>query len=226
MIKSLNLLILTTALLIAPGLIDAAEDDWVFFEESQGVTIHSRKVAGHAESEFKGSRIIDKPVEVIGAVLADVPAYTRWFFNCTLAEIIPDKASTDLNFLLYIVVETPWPLWNRDVIYDARTTVDIQSGRIKVWGKALQDSTVPIKGNHVRVTDSAIEWELVRLDVNRTMVSFAKRIDIGGSIGTYLSDAGCRKTIFKSLVNLDRIASDPRYAALGSRLKEKYGKRQ
>jgi len=93
-----------------------------------------------------------------------------------------------------------------------------------VWGKARQDASVAVKKNHVRVTDSSIKWDLERLDDNRTMVSFTKRINIGGSIGTYLSDAGCRKTIFKSLVNLGRIASDPKYAAIGNRLKEEYGK--
>ena len=224
MIKTLCLLIFIIPLLISVGPIDAAEEGWVFFEESQGITIHSRKVAGHAESDFKGSRIIDKPVEVIGAVLADIPSYTRWFFNCTQAEKIPDKTSTDLKFQLYIVIEAPWPLWNRDVIYDARTMVDIPSGKIMVWGKARQDASVAVKENHVRVTDSAIEWNLERLDDNRTMVSFTKRINIGGSIGTYLSDAGCRKTIFESLVNFGRIASDPKYVAVGSRLKEEYGK--
>ena len=224
MMKTLSLLFFISTLLIAAGPSYAAEEDWVFIQERQGVTIHSRKVAGHAESEFKGTRIINQPVEVIGAVLADVPSYTRWFFNCTQAKKIPDKTSTDLNFLLYIVVETPWPLWNRDVIYDARTTVDIPSGKIMVWGKALQDASVPIKENHVRVTDSAIVWDLERLDANRTTVAFTKRINIGGSIGTYLSDAGCRKTIFESLVNLGRIASNPKYAAMGNRLKEEFGK--
>jgi hypothetical protein len=224
MMKTLSLLFFISALLIAARPIYAAEEDWVFIEESQGVTIHSREVAGHATSEFKGTRIINQPVEVIGAVLADIPSYPRWFFNCTQAEKIPDKTSTALNFLLYIVVETPWPLWNRDVIYDARTTIDLPSGKIMVWGKALRDASVPIQKKHVRVTDSAIEWDLERLDDNRTMVAFAKRINIGGSIGSYLSDAGCRKTIFESLVSLGHIASDPKYAAMGNKLKEEFGK--
>jgi hypothetical protein len=224
MTKSLTLLIYICILLITGQLAMAAEEDWVFSEESRGVTIHTRKVSGYAESEFKGSRIINQPVEVVGAVLSDIPAYTRWFYNCTRAEKILNETSTDLNFMLYIVVDVPWPLWNRDVIYDARTVVDLPSGKIKVWGKALQDAPVSVKENHVRVTDSAIEWELVRLDDSRTMVSFAKRIDIGGSIGSYLSDAGCRKTVIESLVNLGRIASDPKYAVIGSRLKEKYVK--
>jgi len=224
MMKTSSLLLAIGTLLITAASIYAAEGDWVFIEESQGVTIHSRKIAGHAESEFKGTRIINQPVEVVGAVLADIPSYTRWFFKCTQAQKIPDKKNGDLNFLLYIIIKPPWPLWNRDVIYDSRTRVDIDSGKIMVWGKALGSDSVPVKENHVRVTDSAIEWDLERLDDNRTRVSFAKRINIGGSIGSYLSDAGCRKTIFESLVNLGRISSDPEYAALGKELKSKYGK--
>jgi len=224
MIKSLNLLFFFGILLIAIGPICAADEDWVFIEESKGVTIQSRKVAGHAESEFKGTRIISQPVEVVGAVLTDIPSYPQWFFNCTRAEKIQDETSTDLNFQLYIVIEAPWPFWNRDVIYNARTRIDIPSGKIMVWGKARQDASVAVKENHVRVTDSAIEWNLERLDDNRTMVSFTKRINIGGSIGTYLSDAGCRRTIFESLVSLGHVASDPKYAAKGNRLKKKFGK--
>ena len=67
--KTLSLLFFISTLLIAAGPSYAAEEDWVFIQERQGVTIHSRKVAGHAESEFKGTRIISQPVEVVGAVL-------------------------------------------------------------------------------------------------------------------------------------------------------------
>jgi hypothetical protein len=208
---------------IAAGTSHAASGEWVFIDNSQGVTIHSRELAEHPESEFKGTRIFTQPIEVIGAVLADVPSYPLWFFNCIQARKISGKSSTNLNFLIYIVVKTPWPLWNRDVIYATETRVDIPSGKIRVWGKALQDAAIPIREKHVRVTDSTLEWMLERLDDSRTRVSFTKRINAGGNIGSYLSDVGCRKTIFESLVNLGRIAADPKYAALGNRLKEEYG---
>ena len=222
--KMLKILILVSLLVSADGNAMASEENWIFVENNQGVTIHSRKLAGYAESEFRGTRIFNEPVEVIGAVLADIPSYPRWFFNCIQARKIPDKRSNNRNFLLYIVVETPWPLWNRDVIYATKTRVDIPSGKIRVWSKALPEALVPIKEHHVRVTDSALEWVLERLDDSRTMVAFTERINAGGNIGSYLSDAGCRKTIFESLVNLGRTAADPRYVALGKRLKETYGK--
>jgi hypothetical protein len=221
--RTLTLFILFSILLIAAGTSASSDEEWAFVENSQGVTIHSRKLADHAESEFKGIRVYNQPVETIAAVLADIPSYPRWFFNCIQARKIPDKSSTHLNFQLYIVVKTPWPLWNRDVIYATESRIDIPSGKIMVWGKAVQDAVIPIKENHVRVTDSALKWVLERLDDSRTMVTFTQRINAGGSIGSYLSDVGCRKTIFESLVKLAPMAADPKYAAQGSRLKEEFG---
>ncbi len=221
--RTLNIFILFIILLMAAGTTIAAEEKWRFIEKDQGVTIHSRRVDGHAESEFRGTEIINQPVEVIGAVLADIPSYTRWFFKCIRARKIPDRTSTNLNFQLHIVIETPWPLWNRDAVYAARTRIDVLSGKITVQGTALPNTPVPVSEHHIRVTDSALQWVLERLDDNRTMVSFTERINAGGNLGSYLSDAGCRKTVFESLLNLSRIASDPQYAALGKALREAYG---
>ena len=201
----------------------ASAERWVFVAKDRGVTIHSREVAGYAESEFKGSLVINQPIEIIGAVLTDIASYTDWFFNCTRATKIASKGSTRFNFLLYIVVEPPWPLWKRDAIYHTSTRVDLRSGIVMVRGEAIKDASVPIKENHVRITDSALTWVLEKLDDTRTEVLFRQRTNVGGKIGSYLSNAGCRKTILESLVNLDRIASKPKYAALGNKLREEFG---
>jgi hypothetical protein len=223
MMKFLRLLICVCILLIADQTVYSAQEKWIFINQDQGVTMHSRKVAGRAESEFRGSSTIDQPVEVVGAVLAAIPSFTRWFYKCIQARKIPDKTSTDLNFLIYIVIETPWPLWNRDVVYATATTIDIASGNIKIQGHARQDAAVPIRKDHVRITDSELQWTLERLDSNQTMVTFTKRINAGGNLGSYLSDAGCKKTVFSSLVNMRDVAADPKYAALGEKLRQKYG---
>ena len=163
-------------------------------------------------------------IVVVGAVLADIPSFTRWFYKCTIARKVPDRISSDLEWLLYFVIETPWPLWNRDVVYAVSTKIDIGSGKIAVHGKAHQNSGVPVRKDHVRITDSELQWILERLDSNRTKVTFTEWIDAGGNLGSYLSNAGCRKTVFQSLINLANITSDPQYAVLGEKLKHKYGK--
>jgi len=97
MMKFLRLLICVCILLIADQTVYSAQEKWIFINQDQGVTMHSRKVAGRAESEFRGSSTIDQPVEVVGAVLADIPSFTRWFYKCIQARKIPDKTSNDGN---------------------------------------------------------------------------------------------------------------------------------
>ena len=218
-----KILILFCLLFVVDGSSTASVEGWTFLEKDRGVTMHSRKVAGYDESEFKGSLIVNQPIEVIGAVLTDIASYTDWFFSCIQAIRIPYKGSTNLKFLLYVVAEPPWPIWKRDVVYHASTRIDFSSGIVMIQGKALRNASMPIKENHVRITDSALEWVLERLDDTRTEVSFRKRTNIGGNLGNYLSNLGCRKTIFESLVNLDRIASKPKYATLGKKLKKEFG---
>jgi len=221
--KFLTFLICIGTLIIIDGTVAGAEEAWVFVKKDHGVTVHSRKVAGYAESEFRGSTVINQPVEVVGAVLADIPSYTSWFYNCTQARKIPDKSATDLNFSIYIVVKVPWPFWNRDVVYAATTTIAPATGKIKVQGHARQDAAVPIRKDHVRITDSKIQWTIEPLAPNQTLVTFKKRINAGGNLGGYLSDAGCKKTVFSSLLKIGDIAADPKYAALGEKLKREYG---
>ena len=222
MTRTANLLILIISLLAAdPGGL-YAQEQWESVSDDNGVAIYSRKVAGHEVSEFKGIIDINQPIEVIGAVLAEIPAYTEWFFKCRQAGKIPQISSTAYNFMVYITLDAPWPLWPRDVLYDVRIRIDMASGKVDVRGKAVPESVVPIRKDHVRITDSELHWVLERIDTHQTRIIFIMRTDAGGSVSSYWSDLGCRKTIYHSLMNLQRIATEPKYEALGKKLVEDY----
>ena len=222
MARTVNLLILIISLLSAdPGGL-FAQAQWKSVSNDNGVAIYSRKVAGHDESEFKGITDIDQPIEVIGAVLAEIPAYTGWFFKCLQAEKIPQISSTTYNFMVYITLDAPWPLWPRDVLYDVKIRIDMASGKVDVRGKAVPEPVVPIQKDHVRITDSELHWVLERIDLHQTRIIFIMRTDAGGSVSGYWSDLGSRKTIYHSLINLHGIAADPKYEALGRKLVQDY----
>jgi hypothetical protein len=216
--RTVNLLILIIALLAAdPGGL-FAQEQWESVSNDNGVAIYSRKVAGHEESEFKGITDINQPIEVIGAVLAEIPAYTGWFFKCLQAEKIPQISSTAYNFRVSIALDAPWPLWPRDVVYDVNIRIDMASGKVDVRCKAVPQPVVPIRKDHVRIIDSELHWVLERIDAHQTRIIFIMRTDAGGFVSGYLTDLGCRKTIYHSLINLHGIAADPKYEALGRKL--------
>ncbi len=145
MTRTVNLLILILALLAADPAGLFAQEQWESVSADNGVSIYSRKVVGHEESEFKGITHIDQPIEVIGAVLAEIPAYTGWFFKCLLAEKISQISSTPYNFMVHIALDAPWPLWPRDIVYDVNIRIDMASGKVDVRCKALPQPVVPIR---------------------------------------------------------------------------------
>ena len=222
MTRTVNLLILIIFLItIDPGSL-FAQAQWKSVGNDNGVAIYSRKVAGHDESEFKGITDIDQPIEVIGAVLAEISTYTGWFFKCLQAEKIPQISSTAYNFMVSIALDAPWPLWPRDVVYDVNIRIDMASGKVDVRGKAVSEPVIPVQKDHVRITDSELHWILERIDLHQTRIIFIMRTDAGGSVSGYWSDLGCRKTIYHSLINLQGIAADPKYEALGRKLVQDY----
>jgi hypothetical protein len=220
--RTFNLIILIISLPAAdPGGL-FAQDQWKSVSNDNGVAIYSRRVAGHEESEFKGITHINQPIEVIGAVLAEIPAYTGWFFKCLQAGTFPQISSSAYNFMVYFTLDTPWPLWPRDVVYDVKIKIEMAFGKVEVRCKAVPKPVVPIQKDHVRITDSELQWVLERIDAHHTRIIFKMRTDAGGSVSGYWSDLGCRKTIYHSLINLHGIAADPKYKVLGRKLLEEF----
>jgi hypothetical protein len=199
-----------------------ARQQWELVQDQGEVKIYERKTEGFSESEFKGVCTVNQPVEIIGAVLLDIPGYIKWFHNCSAIKKIPQIDSNDLDFILYVTINAPWPLLDRDIVYQTQVAVDIVAGKVTVKSAALKDPLVPIVKGCVRITDSELHWLLEKISPDRTRVTFAQRTNIGGAAGAFLSNSGSKMTIFDSLKNLRRIADDPKYAEIGKKIKKEY----
>ena len=105
-----------------------ASDGWNFITEDDGIALYSRILKGYSSTEFKGICIIDRPIESVGSFLSEVAAYPEWFFRCIQSYKIRAKNSSDLNFLLYVAIDAPWPFSDRHVVYRVVTAVDRVAG--------------------------------------------------------------------------------------------------
>ena len=201
-----------------------AQADWELVKDKDEVKIYARDIKGFAGKEFKGVCIIDQSIEIVGAVLFDIPAYKKWFHNCLEIKKVPHAESTDLDFILYVAINAPWPLWDRDSVYKTNAVLDIASGKVKIQSVALKELLVPIKEHYVRITNSELEWILEEMTVKKTKVTFIKRTNIGGAAGDYFSNMGSKMAIFDSLVNLRIMAEEPKYKEFGIKLRDTHTK--
>ena len=199
--------------------IPVAADDWVLVEVKDGVEVFESAWEGHSEHQYKGVSIFEQPIEIIAAVLSDISTYPAWFHRCSEAKKLPDNDHPVLDFFLYIVIDVPWPFADRDAVFHAATTMDMQAGRMVIHSRARADSEVAIHKDLVRITNSEQQWILEKITPHKTRTTFINRTAVSGSMAAFIADLGSRATVVESLINMRTVAADPRYAKLAKELK-------
>ena len=184
--------------------ISVADDDWKLVVDQDGIALYAREVSGHAEAQFKGVCIVNRPLEAVGSILSDIASYPKWFFKCIEAQKIPAENSSELHFFLYVAIDTPWPFSDRDAVYKTEIAIDYALGKVVIRSTALKEPLIPLRRQYVRVTDSEHQWILEKISADSTRITFINRTNAGGPLANYISNPGIRDTTVHSLKNLKK----------------------
>jgi hypothetical protein len=194
-------IIISLICIIFPA-ISVADGDWKLIFDNDGIALYSREVSGHAEAQFKGICNVNRSIEAVGSILSDIASYPKWFFKCIEARKISVKGSSELDFFIYVAIDTPWPFFDRDAVYKTEIAMDHASGKVVIQSTALKEPLLPLRNQYVRITDSEHQWILERISADRTRITFINRTNAGGLFANYLSNPGIRDTTVYSLKNL------------------------
>ncbi len=203
MISPAERIIIILIFIIFPA-ISVAESDWKLIVDEEGIALYAREVNGHAEAQFKGVCIVNRPLEAVGSILSDIDSYPKWFFKCIEAQKIPAENSSELHFFLYVAIDTPWPFSDRDVVYKTEIDIDYALGQVVIRSTALKEPLIPLRRQYVRVTDSEHQWILEKISADSTRITFINRTNAGGPLANYISNPGIRDTTVHSLKNLKK----------------------
>jgi hypothetical protein len=112
--------------------IPLAADEWELVEDSDGVQVYESAWEGYSENRYKGVCVIQQSIEIVAAILADIPTYPQWFYRCAETKKLSNNSSSVLDFFLYIVIDVPWPFSDRDAVFHAKTTVHPDSEKVVI----------------------------------------------------------------------------------------------
>lgn len=190
----------------------AAQQDWKYFKSQDGITVYTRELKGCSENEFKAIMVVNCPLEYLGSVLLDIPSYNIWLYGCKEAKKLLWAGSP--KKLAYFWVKSPWPFYDRDVIYNIRFLFDEKRKKMVTYGSAVTNHSTPVFEKRIRIIDANYKTILLRLTPDRTKIIYKSRTNMGGEINAFESNIISGNFIYNSMRNLKKTVRNRRYTEL------------
>jgi hypothetical protein len=187
-----------------PNTLSAAEHPWQLRIDREGVKAYTRKVDDSVILEFKGVVVVDAPLSQVIPVFEDVKKTRDWFYQCTASEIVEDEAGQPK--VVHVVLHLPWPVSERDCVFQMSKSVDKVAGALNYALVALPDR-LPRRGGMVRVRYLKAAWHFVALPDGKTEITFQQHSDPGGFVPAFISNTQVVNMPFYTLRNLRALVS-------------------
>lgn len=210
---------LVIAIMLQPA---NAEESWEQVFNKDDIQIFRKFTEGSKYCTVKGVTVVDTHLSVIAQVLKDVELAGQWFENVDHIRIVNQIDS--YNLTLYIALDLPWPISNRDMVLDGSGRFHDPTGRLLVKLSAKENSSIPIKENYIRMTDAKSDWilECFIRDKNKTRVIYQAKMDPAGFIPAFIININVKKHVRRTLIGLKKTVTNTKYieAAKNSRFNE------
>lgn len=180
--------------------------DWRLRRDEAGVRIYTRKVDGSPYEEFRAVMTIpNTTLTGVLDVIMDVKNYPRNFPNCADAKVLVQKSKYD--DIHYLIIDAPWPVTNRDAIYEASTTFT-RNGKHAVVKLVPRGDYIQENKNLVRVHNGLGFWELDEISPGTVQVVYQLHADPAGEIPGWIANSVIVINPLKTLENLRTIVSN------------------
>ena len=128
---------------------------------------------------YKAETTFDVPIEKAVSLILDVDHAVKWVPYMGSIKVLSrdDKKG---EFLLYMVLDFPFPLKDRDLVVQGRMMKDAQ-GMITIKNKAI-DKAYAKNPNYIRLTHYEGDWTFQKLSNNKVKVSTYGYANPEGSI--------------------------------------------
>lgn len=195
--------------IISTPVVASSESEWTLVLQRDGIEVFTRTVTGSDLDEFLGTTVIDAPVNVIEAVIDDVPASPQWMAYCREARIIR-KIDGNSNVVLN-VTKTPWPVWDRETLVLSTKQRNAKTGAVIFKFHSVNDPAVPVGKKNVRIPAVDGQWVMSPVDEERTTVTYTVKSNPGGSIPKFTATQRSRDIPYRTLLGLKKMVKKDKY---------------
>jgi len=161
--------------------------EWKLRREESGVKIYTRNVKGSPFEEFKGEVIINHTTLTgVLDLITDVKNYPKNFPNCSSSQLLERKGKYD--DIHYITIKAPWPVIDRDAIYEETTTISQDGKHAQIRLIPRGDYKAENK-NFIRVYNGSGFWDLEEIAPKTVRVIYQFHADPAGEIPAWIANS-------------------------------------
>lgn len=160
-----------------------AQSAWELKKDEDGIQVYTRSVSGSSFKAFRGVTELDYSLEEVVGALIDIGTYQSWMPDTKKVKILDQQSESFIVY--YVATEVPWPVSDRDGVYQMKTSYNPDAAQAIISVKALPEYVEEYK-NHVRVRKSDTIWKIKELAENRVSIDYSVAAEPGGSIPAWL----------------------------------------
>lgn len=128
---------------------------------------------------YRAETTLNTSIDRAVALVLDVENAKSWVPNVAHAEVLSEDLERG-DFRLYMVLDFPFPLKDRDVIVQGKISKDA-NGQISIKNKAIQQG-VALNPDYIRLKNYEGDWFFQSLGTNKVKVSTSGFADPEGAI--------------------------------------------
>jgi hypothetical protein len=178
------------------------DQNWKLRKEEEGIIIYTRSVAGSSFDEFKANvSISNTSLEKVLGIILDANNYTGLIADCSESKILMQKGKYyDIH---YFRINAPWPIKDRDAIYESVTTL-LTGGKQAHVSLSPRGNYLAEKENLVRMYHGVGYWELEEVEKKTVKITYQFHGNPAGLIPALFSNSVIVANPFKTLQNLKK----------------------
>lgn len=188
-------LLMALLMVLVPPLLGAeAVDGWTPVREVDGIGVESRPT-NSGFNEHRGEALVCSSIGALEDFVADTSRFVDWLPYTKSARLLD---SSDQEFVYYVRSTTPWPLNDRDMVYQITRYDDLDAGiRLRVLG--LPDYQ-PEEHNVTRIREASGQWRLREEGVG---ISVSYQLYVNpGRVPAFMANRRLALVVGKTLANL------------------------
>ena len=169
---------------------------WRLDKDSDNIRVYTRLVHGSDFREFKAEMQVEATLDQIEKILDDHEHYTLWQANMDSASLV-NWVGNDVK-LLYFQADMPWPITNRDFVFEQTKKKDDNT---LIYSNSSKHSELHQNSGFIRVKSADGFWKFTQ-NGTRVDVLYQWKGDPEGAIPAWVVNIFIVDGPHKTLLNL------------------------